>query len=166
MGQVVRTWADHLEPISALNGYGEIIGRANALDPESYDTMTREYVNTELPEPPSPPVTWFTAEDGSLFFNPFSRALGLIDPADPGTPNRYFGHQIWIGEVEVYPYGTLHVLRLVDFDDPDFSQMEGETLSTMGGSVVIEEEARNAPGQPVDYELYWPTECGKLAPVD
>jgi hypothetical protein len=165
MGQVVRTWADHLEPISALNGYGEIIGRANAFDPDSFNTMTREYVNTELPEPPSPPVTWFTAEDGSLFFYPFGRAVGLIDPADPGTPSRYGGHQIWIGEVDVDPSGTLNVLRLVYFDDPDLSQMVGETLQTMGGNVVIEEEAGAPPGQPVDYELYWPTECGKLSPV-
>lgn len=169
MGTVVRTWADHLAPIDAT-GYGsaEIIGRWDFFVPSSQNLMTKEYVNTE-----GKPVTWFTAEDGSLFFYPFGRVTGLYLNLGNG-PNDYLMHQMFIGD---YPDGTepfpieRFVFGFVYLIDSDFSEMIGQTVACENAGFEITEEGRIGAGE---YgQLLTPPEegfgdilsCGKLAPV-
>lgn len=175
MSIAVRTWGDHLEPISAVNGLGEIIGRHDLYIPGSENSMTREYVNTEWPEPgPNPTVTWFTAEDGSMFFNPFGRATGFRLPLSTDILD-FAGHAMWLGERDYFePPDPMPIPRYVFgftyMDDPDFVELEGETLTTAGLSFQITDQGRiggGEQGQLLDpgEDYYWPTACGKLAPV-
>ena len=156
MGTIVKTWADHLEPI----GYGA------AIPVRSSDSMNREY-------PLEPGGTgysyWWTASDGSMFFYPFGRASGIYDPSSY-MAQAY--HYLYVGDYpdpSVPPYTTQLVFGLTYMDDGDFSQMLGETVNTSGTGITIASTAQLDPsaqsGQPIALTFGAITSVGKLTAV-
>jgi hypothetical protein len=166
MGTVVRTWADHLAPIDATPyGSAEIIGRWDFFVPGSQNLMTKEYVNTE-----GKPVTWFTAEDGSLFFYPFGRVTGFYLNLGDG-PFDYLMHQMFLGDRPNTSPGTEFIFGFVYLIDSDFSEMIGQNVTCENAGFTITEEGRLDAGS--GGQLLTPPEegygdivsCQKLAPV-
>lgn len=153
---MVRTWADHLEPI----GYGA------AIPVRSTDSMNRVY-------PLEPSGTgysyWWTSTEGSMFFYPFGRASGIYDPAGY-IPQAY--HFMYVGDYpdpSVPPYTTQLVFGLIYMDDRDFAEMLGENVTTSGTGITIASTAQLDPsaedGQPISFTFGLIATVGKLSAV-
>jgi hypothetical protein len=154
---MVRTWADHLEPI----GYGA------AIPVRSSDSMSREYPLDPYEDPPFP--NWWTATDGSLFFYPFGRALGVYDAASY-MPQAY--HFLFVGDYpdpSVPPYSSQYVFGMTYMADGDFAELLGEDVVTNGDDITIAAEAQLDPsaedGQPIAFTFGIIETIGKLTPV-